>query len=229
MTASAPSVTASVALTGDTLTQAQNHRDRGNWHRARRLAARAIRFADDSTSLLAALEELALIQRATGRTHPALCLLRLVAELHQQQGRAVEARGHLRLVTEILLDAERITEAQEALDRLGYASDTLTLWGRLYAAQGETRGLRRVTAYLRQREAGGWPPGVPLPVPPQVPPPPKPAASADELLLLATAAEDPDQAQGYWRLAYRSAAEAWDVWAMQRVDRARSQIGGLTA
>jgi hypothetical protein len=225
MTITAPLVTPVAQLLAD----AQDHHRRGNWHRARRLAARAIRFADDSTSLLAALEELALIQRATGRTHPALCLLRLVVELHEQLCEKVEARRTLLLVAEILLDAERITEAQEALEVPGYAADTLTLWGRLYAARGDADGLRRVTAYLRQREAGGWPPGVPLPVPPQVPPPPKPAASADELLLLATAADSPAQAQGYWRQAYRSAAEAWDVWAMQRVEQERARIGGISA
>jgi tetratricopeptide (TPR) repeat protein len=193
---------------------------------ARRLAARAIRFADDSASLLAALEELALIQRATGRTHPALCLLRLVAELREQLCEVVEARRCLRLAAEILLDAERITEAQEALEVLGYAADTLTLWGRLYAARGDAGGLRRVATYLYQRGPRGWPPGVPRPAP-TLPPPPK--LTADEFLLLALGAEDPDQARAYWRHAYRAAAEVWDVHAMKRVERARPRIGGISA
>jgi hypothetical protein len=178
--------------------EAAELRLRGNWPAARRAAANLARATYGTEIYPDALEVIALIHRDSGRLGPAIHVMRMAGKSHH-------------LLCEILLDAGRILEALQVLVELEDGSDTLVLWGRLFAAQGDKQGLRQVTEELRQRT------------------PPPPALSADELLLFALAAEGPDQARAYWCQAMDAAARVWDIHAMRRIEQARPRIGGLTA
>lgn len=187
----------------------------GNWTTAAHLAAQAIRSAvlQEPDLLPVAQEELARIWRARGRGNSAAFLFQRASRSYGALGLAADSRRCLLTVAEILLDAGRAQEAQRAVNALGGGLDTLVLRGRLYALQGDRYRLQGVAGEVRHKQEPLGP---------------------DDYLVLALhemARGRTNRATERLQQAMHLAATVWDVYAMQRIERAQEGIqrGGKSA
>lgn len=207
-TQQATTITLIDSPTGQRLHELRYQMDLGNWESSSHLAARAIRSAvlEDPARLPEAQEDLATIWRVRQRIPPAVALLRRAARGYQALDRAADSRRCLLRVVEILLDAGHAQRAQEALEQVGRGYDTFTLRGRLYALQGESYQLTSIARYLRRDSLSRGP---------------------DEWLVLALHEQMCGRiqtARDHLEKAMNLAAIQWDMWAMQRITRAKEQM-----